>query len=208
MMKDCVIRPATRDDRQAAYYVCLKTGNYGEDGEPYYADDPEALGRVFVGPYLEFEPGFSLLLEDAEGVCGYALGALDSHLFYGRYENEWRPGLCASFPDPDSDPASWTRAQHDHHSYHHPDYFCPEPYDVYPSHLHIDLLPRARGRGYGRRMIDALMDRFRCHGSPGAHLGMSALNTRAFGFYTRLGFQELVRAGSGSDACIYMGRRT
>jgi len=208
MMKDCVIRPATRDDRQAAYYVCLKTGNYGEDGEPYYADDPEALGRVFVGPYLEFEPGFSLLLEDAEGVCGYALGALDSHLFYRRYENEWRPGLCASFPDPDSDPASWTRAQHDHHSYHHPDYFCPEPYDVYPSHLHIDLLPRAQGRGYGRRMIDALMDRFRCHGSPGAHLGMSALNTRAFGFYTRLGFQELVRAGSGSDACIYMGRRT
>ena len=207
-MKDCVIRPATRDDRQAAYYVCLKTGNHGEDGERYYADDPDALGRIFVGPYLEFEPQFSLLLEDAEGVCGYALGALDSHEFYRRYEDEWRPGLCASFPDPEGDRAKWTRAQHEHHSYHHPDYFCPEPYAGYPSHLHIDLLPRARGRGYGRRMIETLMERFRAHGSPGAHLGMSALNTRAFGFYTRLGFQELVRTGSGSDACIYMGRRT
>ena len=207
-MSDCVIRPATRDDRPAAYYVCLKTGNYGEDGEPYYADDPDALGRIFVGPYLEFEPQFSLLLEDAEGVCGYALGALDSHEFYGRYEDEWRPGLCASFPDPQGDPARWTRAQHEHHSYHHPDYFCPEPYDGYPSHLHIDLLPRAQGHGYGRRMIETLMDRFRAHGSPGAHLGLSALNSRAFGFYTRLGFQELVRMGSGANACIYLGRRT
>ena len=45
-MSDCVIRPATRDDRQAAYHVCLKTGNYGEDGEPYYADDPDAFAKM------------------------------------------------------------------------------------------------------------------------------------------------------------------
>ena len=48
-----------------------------------------------------------------------------------------------------------------HHSYHHPDYFCPEPYEAYPSHLHIDLLPRAQGRGYGRRMIEQIMETLR-----------------------------------------------
>ena len=37
-----------------------------------YAD---ALGRLFVGPYLAFEPELSLVLEDARGICGYALGA-------------------------------------------------------------------------------------------------------------------------------------
>lgn len=207
-MKESVIRLATARDREAAYYVCLKTGDYGGDGEPYYAEDPDALGRVFVGPYLQFEPQFSLVLEDGEGVCGYALGAPDSRTFYERFDREWRPALCSAFPEPAGDPARWTRVQRVHYSYHHPDYFCPHPHEAYPSHLHIDLLPRAQGRGYGRQMIEALMDRFRSHGSPGAHLGVSVRNPRAFGFYARLNFRELGRDGSGDDECIYMGRRT
>lgn len=204
---DCVIRSARPDDEAGAYYVCLKTGNYGQDGEPYYLEDPDALGRVFVGPYLAFEPDLSLVLEDGQGVCGYALGALDSRRFYARYEAEWRPALCARFPAPEGDPQQWTRVQQVHHVYHHPDYFCPEPYEEYPSHLHIDLLPRAQGRGYGRRMLEQVMDRLRQGGAPGAHLGVSMLNEPAFGFYQRLGFQELTRVGVGADGCIYMGKR-
>ncbi len=207
-MTECIIRAATVNDRPAAFDVCLKTGNYGDDGTPYYAEDPDALGRIFVGPYLDLEPQFSLILEDSEGVCGYALGALDSRAFYARYERRCRPTLCARFPEPHGEPRGWTRLQQAYHAYHHPDYYCPDPYDVYPSHLHIDLLPRAQGRGFGRRMIEMLLDRFRAHGSPGAHLGMSALNARARGFYERLGFRELTRAGCGDDECVYMGRRT
>jgi ribosomal protein S18 acetylase RimI-like enzyme len=41
---------------------------------------------------------------------------------------------------------------------------------------------------------------------PGVHLGVSVYNPRAVGFYERLGFRELTRAGTGPDACIYMGR--
>jgi ribosomal protein S18 acetylase RimI-like enzyme len=206
-MNECVIRPATRSDQQGAYDVCLKTGHYGQDGQRSYRDDPDALGRVFVGPYLAFEPELSLILADDQGVCGYAFGALDSHAFYARYEAQWRPDLCTRFPAPEGDPSAWTRVQQVHHSYHHPDYFCPEPYDWYPSHLHIDLLPRAQGRGYGRRMIEQIMDTLRFRGSPGAHLGVSMLNTRAFGFYQHLGFRELMRVGTGPDGCIYMGRK-
>jgi ribosomal protein S18 acetylase RimI-like enzyme len=206
-MNDCVIRPARSGDEPGAYYVCLKTGHHGQDGEPFYGEDPDALGRIFVGPYLAYEPELSLILEDDEGICGYALGALDSRAFYARYEAEWRQDLCAHFPAPSGDPSNWTRVQHVYQCYHHPDYFCPEPYEAYPSHLHIDLLPRAQGRGYGRRMIERIMDTLRRRRSPGAHLGLSALNTRAFGFYQRLGFRELMRVNSGSDECIYMGIR-
>lgn len=205
-MSECHLRPARPGDEPGAYYVCLKTGHYGEDGEPFYREDPDALGRIFVGPYLAFEPEFSLILEDARGICGYALAAPDSRAFYARYEREWRPRLCAQFPDPGGDPARWTRVQQVYHAYHHPDYFCPEPYAAYPAHLHIDLLPRAQGRGYGRRMIEALLDRLRGRGVSGVHLGVSVYNRRAVGFYERLGFRELTRAGAGPDACIYMGR--
>ena len=201
-----MIRPATLDDLPAAYHVCLKTGDHGQDGEPFYRDDPDALGRIYVGPYLKFEPQLSLVLEDADGVCGYALGALDSRAFYQRYESDWRQELCARFPAPQGDPVGWTRLEHVYHAYHHPDYFCPEPYDSYPSHLHIDLLPRAQGRGYGRRMLQQVMHGLHQRGSPGAHLGVSTRNPRAVGFYERLGFRELTRVGSDVDGCIYMGK--
>ena len=206
-MNDCVIRPARPDDQPAAYHVCLRTGDHGADGEPFYRDDPDALGRIYVGPYLAFEPELALVLEDDQGVCGYALGALDSRSFYQRYEAEWRPKLVARFPAPQGDPAGWTRVQQAHHTYHHPDSFCPDPYDAYPSHLHIDLLPRAQGRGYGRRMLEQNLDTLRGRGSPGAHLGVSPRNRRAIGFYQRLGFQELTRTGSADDGCVYMGIR-
>jgi len=97
-MNDFIIRPARPGDQADAYYVCLKTGDFGKDGEPFYREDPDALGRIFVGPYLAYEPEMSLILEDGQGVCGYALGAFDSRAFYDRYEKEWRPGLCRQFP--------------------------------------------------------------------------------------------------------------
>lgn len=204
-MSDFTIRPAQPGDESGAYYVCLKTGDYGQDGEPYYRDDPEALGRIYVGPYLALEPELSLILDDENGICGYAFGAFDSREFYARYDTEWRPNLCARFPEPTGDPGGWTRVEQVYHAYHHPDYFCPEPYDRFPSHLHIDLLPRAQGRGNGRRMLEQIMDTLRARGSPGAHLGVSALNSRALGFYRRLGFRELTEEGSGSGRTIYMG---
>ena len=205
-MITAVIRPASAADTAGAYYVCLKTGDHGRDAESLYREDPDALGRIYVGPYLAFEPDLALILEDDEGICGYALGAYDSRGFYARYDSEWRQRLCARFPVPHGDPAAWTPAQRVHQAYHEPDYFCPEPYAAYPSHLHIDLLARAQGRGHGRRMLDQIMDRLRQRASPGAHLGVSPLNTRAIGFYRRLGFHELTRTGSDAAGCIYMGR--
>ncbi len=114
--------------------------------------------------------------------------------------------LCARFPEPTGDPKGWTRSQQVHGWYHHPDYFCPEPYGDYPSHLHIDLLPRAQHRGYGRRMLEQVMDKLQQRGSPGAHLGVSVPNSTAFGFYQRLGFRELIRVGGENDGVIYMGK--
>lgn len=188
-------------DEAAAYHVCMKTGDHGKDGTEFYREDPDALGRIYVGPYLQFAPEYSLLLEDDEGVCGYSLGTLDSHEFFDRYEKEWRPELVGQFPEPTGDSSSWTRIEEAHYLYHHPDYFCPEPYAKYPAHLHIDLLPRAQGQGMGRQMIEKLVALLKDAGAPGVHLGMSITNDPAYGFYQKLGFQELVR----DEESIYMG---
>ena len=207
MRGDARIRDFRTGDEPAAYHVCLKTGDHGGDGEPFYRDDPDALGRIYVGPYLQFEPQLALILEDGASVCGYALAALDSRSFYDRYDREWRPRLCEQFSDPLGNPSTWSRVESVYHAYHHPEYFCPKPYDQYPSHLHIDLLPHTQGQGHGRRMMMQLMDRLQTLASPGVHLEMSAVNDRAYKFYLALGFEELVRQGEGEGGSIFMGKR-
>ena len=47
------------------------------------------------------------------------------------------------------------------------------------------------------------MKRLKDRGSPGAHLGVAEVNTRAVGFYEKLGFSELARV----NGVIYMGKR-
>lgn len=190
-------------DEKATYYICMKTGDHGADGEPFFREDPDALGRIYVGPYLAYAPELALILEDEQGVCGYAMAVLESRQFFDRYEKEWRPKLVAEFARPTKPESDWSRVESAHNTYHEPDYFCPEPYDQYPSHLHIDLLERAQGHGHGRRLIEQLIGLLRNQGAVGVHLGMSAQNDRAYGFYLKLGFTELCR----DEESIYLGMR-
>lgn len=202
-MTGFAIRQARPEDEAALYEVCLKTGRSGEDATDLYRDDPRALGHVYAGPYLRLEPELALVLEDAQGVCGYALGALDSRSYYARYLSEWLPPLRARIADPAGDPAMWTAAQRCHHQLHHPAPFVPAREPEFPAHLHIDLLPRAQGQGNGRRLMSTLLARMAARGSPGVHLGVGLANARAIAFYEKLGFEELERT---PDA-LWMGKR-
>jgi ribosomal protein S18 acetylase RimI-like enzyme len=55
-------------------------------------------------------------------------------------------------------------------------------------------------------MLEQVMEKLRDRGSPGAHLGVSALNPAALQFYRHLGLGELVRTGEGSDRVIYLAK--
>ena len=197
------LRRAEPADEPAAYNVCVETGDNGRGATHLYPDDPHALGRIFVGPYLALEPDLAFVLEDDQGVCGYLLGALDSHRFLDAYITKWLPPIQAAHPEPTGDPKQWTPAQKVHYEYYHPDMFLPEPYAQYPSHLHIDLLPRAQGRRLGGDMMRALMDALAAKGSPGVHLGLGEDNARAEKFYRKLGFTELAR----NKGVLYLGHK-
>ncbi len=201
------IRACGPEDQPGAYEVCLKTGDSGADGTAMYRDDPLALGNIYVGPYIYFEPGLAFVLEDRGGVCGYVLGALDSERFYKRVIDEWLPPLQARHLEPTGDPRTWTPTQQLYYEYHHPRFYYPESFQSYPSHMHIDLEPRAQGQGHGRRMVQHLLAKLVELGSPGVHLCMSAINGRAYRFYRNLHFEELVRMDTDPPGVIYMGRR-
>lgn len=196
-------RPA---DLEAAYRVCLLTGDAGKDATSLY-EDPRALGNIYVGPYLEFEPEYAWILEDESGVCGYCLGVFHTPRFYQRMAEEWLPSLRRKHPEPSGDSDSWSPTEKLYWELYHPDFYYPQPIEDYPSQMHIDLLPRAQGQGHGKEMVHRLLNQLKQRGSPGIHLGMWARNERAYRFYTRFGFHELNRVGEGDRASIYLGLR-
>ena len=129
------------------------------------------------------------MAEDADGVGGYIVGALDTLAFEARLESEWWPRLRRRYADPSGDPAGWSLDQVRAWQIHHP---RPPPARItqpHPSHLHINLLPRLQGQGLGRALIDAWLDRIATAGSRGVHLGVSPANHRALRFYRAYGFE-------------------
>ncbi|MDO4246626.1 MAG: GNAT family N-acetyltransferase, partial [Deinococcus sp.] len=179
---------------------CLRTAASGEDGTHLYRD-PELIGHVYVGPYLAHSPEFAFVLEDGQGVCGYVLGVLDSRAFARRLEREWWPSLRAQYPAPQTPPAERTPDERATFLIHSPEQYDDPLLRDFPSHLHIDLLPRGQGAGQGRRLMETLLDALRQAGSPGVHLGVGGQNTRAQGFYRHLGF-EVLRRWEGGGALM------
>ncbi len=203
------IRPYQPQDLAAVYEVCLRTGDAGRDAS-HLIDDPDILGHLYVGPYVTLEPELAFVLEDAQGVCGYVLGALDSERFEQRFRCEWLPRLRPRYPAPSGEPASWSATEQLYHRLHHPGSDLPEALRTYPSHLHIDLLERAQGRGHGRRMMRRLLSALREHGSYGVWLGVDRRNERAIGFYRTVGFMTIA-SGYEASTTLFMamplGRR-
>jgi ribosomal protein S18 acetylase RimI-like enzyme len=181
------IRAYQPGDEAALYDVCLRTGADGDDASGLY-HDPRLLGEVYVGPYLSFAPDLSFVAEDDEGVGGYALGVVDTAAFEAACESSWWPRVRRRYPraeyrDPSAD-SEVVRVIHE------PPAAPADLVEEYPAHVHIDLLPRFQGHGYGGRMMRMLFSTLVGAGARGVHLGVSPRNMRAIGFYEHLGMSK------------------
>jgi ribosomal protein S18 acetylase RimI-like enzyme len=192
------IRPATVRDLPGAYRVCLETADAGGDASASYRN-PDLLGHVFVGPYIVGAPDLARVVADEDGIAGYLLGAADTRAFAAWAEAEWWPPLRRQYPET----AAATPDGEAIRLIHRPPIAPDEVIADYPSHLHIDLLDRARGHGLGRTLVDGLAADLRKRGSGGVHLEVGAGNENAIAFYRHLGF-ELLRTLEDS---LLMGRR-
>lgn len=192
-MSDPFLRPARPDDRQALLDIALVTANSGGDATALYSD-PDYPGQVWAVPYLALEPDFSFVVDLDGTAAGFVVGTPDTLAFERRLERDWWPALRARYA------GRTAIAPHDHRVL---DYIRQPPTDsgpataAYPAHLHINLLPALKGGGWGRRLIEAELAALRRAGIPGVHLGVSAVNHHAIGFYEHVGFQRLAPDGDG-----------
>jgi len=197
-MSDFSIRSYKSADTSAAYEICLKTGNSGQDATHLFSD-PLVLGHIYVGPYMEFEPQSVFILEDDQGPCGYIMGVLDSQTYYQWMHSEWLPKIRVDYKKPTGDPDTWNKTEKITNLLFQPE--SQRLFPGFPAHLHIDLLSRAQGKGQGKLMMDRFIDYLRYNKISGVHLELSSKNDRAFNFYRKYGMQELDR----NNESIFMG---
>jgi GNAT superfamily N-acetyltransferase len=190
--KPARIRPYRPDDLDELYGICVQTADNGQDGTSLFRD-PRLPGHVYAAPYAIFEPSLAFVAQDAGGVGGYVVATLDSLAFERRLERDWWPALRASHPEPSRDLAQGLSPQEQfalrwiHHPLGTPD----ELARAFPSHLHINLVPRLQGQGIGQQLIATVIAALRDQGSPGLHLHVRPGNRRAAGFYQHIGFAAL-----------------
>ena len=177
------VRPGRPADGDAVAAVCRATARAGE---PLPADHPAPwlVSAVYAEPYLALEPQTARLLLDGEAVVGYVVGAVDSEAFYRRWTREWTPSLVEKAAGVDGcDEVEELLAR-----LTRPRRMLPAGVMDHPSHLHINLLPAARGGGWGAAVLDAFLAGLAVAGSPGVHLVVDPGNRRAVAFYARSGF--------------------
>lgn len=178
------MREASIHDLPGVYRVCLLTGAAGTDATDAHAD-PDLLGHLWAGPYLVHPEAVALVVQDAEGVAGYCVAAPDTAAFEEWAETTWLPPLRERYPAGSgasaADRAAVARL---HHAPRTPAHVLA----THPAHLHVDLLPRLQGQGWGRRLLEDVLARLAAAGARGVHLGVDPANVGAVAFYERLGF--------------------
>ena len=202
------LRTLRTQDLESLYEISLATGHVGGDARSLY-EDGRMIGHIYSAPYAKFCPDTCFVAEDEIGDAGFVVGALDTRWFEAQLERDWWPGLRAIYPDPgEAPPSTWSADQRRSFMIHHPRNAPEEIVRAFPSHLHVNLLPRVQGQGVGRSLLDLWVAKARELGATGVHVGTNAQNQRAVGFWETCGFKRLQTLSPAMESGpIWLGRR-
>lgn len=183
------IRLYAPSDMFMLYRICLQTGDNGKDATGQLSD--EILGHYYAAPYPLFQPELCFTLLESGVPCGYLVGTSDSTRFSQFFNEEWLPPLLARYQLPgrgvQTREASMVRQLH-------MGYIPPGCTNIYPAHLHINVLPIGQGKGIATKMMYLFTKALQSLSVPGLHLNVNILNPRAINFYKSYGFVEVDRS--------------
>ena len=188
MTRDRGIRPYRSGDLTRLREICVLTGAAGADATGRWSND-ELLPDLFLEPYVTAEPGWAWVVDEGDGPVGYLVAVPRTRRFVAWWRERWAPWFAERYPAPDEPYSAEEELVRRGFA---PEAMLVPEVDEYPAHLHIDLLPEAQGRGYGRALIEnMLIPALAAAGIPGVHLTMDPANTPARAFYAAVGFDDL-----------------
>jgi ribosomal protein S18 acetylase RimI-like enzyme len=180
------VRGYDKKDREAIQNICYLTGYMGDSAECFWRHK-HSFVEVWTSYYINQEPESLYVATIDDVVVGYLTGCIDTSLAPKDYEIYYpiikhgllfRPGTAGFFWRGIIDSIKDRKIAKAE--------FIDERW---PSHLHINLLPVARGRGLGYALMERWLKHLRDSRSPGCHLSTIFENTGAVLFFERMGFK-------------------
>ena len=200
------IRQIRSDDLDALYKISLATGLAGGDASHLYAD-PKLMGHIYAAPYALLEPQLALVVEDGQGVAGFAVGTIDTMAWERRLEQSWWPSLRERYALPaEAEASAWTPDQRRAFMIHRPTPTPPAIARLYPAHLHMNLLPRLQKRGVGTKLLDRWTAAASAQGAKAMHVAINRANTGAIEFWGKMGFADLILDGLPEGRTVWRAK--
>ncbi|GAA4902777.1 acetyltransferase (GNAT) family protein [Stackebrandtia albiflava] len=186
---DTIVRPCTAADRPALRELLPRVGEGSPSGRLW--GHPESEADIYLFAYVDADPESVLLAESGGRLVGYLAGDLGAGALPAesvRMERAMREHRLMTRP------ATWgffARAAMDGlGGFIRRRPSAGELTDPrWPAHLHVNLVPEARGTGAAEMLMRGWFERLREKGVPGCHLQTLVENGRAVRFFTRMGFR-------------------
>jgi ribosomal protein S18 acetylase RimI-like enzyme len=183
------VRPFETKDREALHQIGADTAFFGEPVEHIMEDRRIFIDRFYVY-FTDYEPEHTWVACVDERVVGFIVGCINGKVYEETQKKVILPGMMKKF----------------FRGYYRPGFKTfryiwsgftavrrgeiPEADEtIYPAHLHINLLPAARGLGLGRKLMEAYINQLKELGIPGVYLQTTTLNMEACKLFEKVGFQ-------------------
>ncbi|XP_070696705.1 protein O-GlcNAcase isoform X2 [Pempheris klunzingeri] len=200
------IRPYFPKDEGAVYKICKEMYCEGLEDVPFPDEDPDLIGDRLVGGLLTLSSDYGFVLEDEEGICGYALGTVDVKPFIKTCELNWFPFMQEKYHKPDCQ-KDLTEAEKMMLSFHEEEERLPDSFlSNFPSLIKVDIHAKVTDPSVAKSMMGCLLSSLKANGSLGAFCKVRQTDKRMLDFYSKLGCFEVAKMEGFPKDVIIMGR--
>ncbi|XP_051945866.1 protein O-GlcNAcase-like [Xyrauchen texanus] len=200
------IRPYFPKDESAIYKICTEMFTESCDGISFPDESPDLIGDRFVGGFLMLSPDYGFVLEDEEGICGYALGTVDVKPFVKKCKLSWIPFMQEKYNKPNME-KDMSEAEKMMLSFHEEEEGLPESFLTnFPSLIKVDIHAKVTDPSVAKSMMGCLLSSLKANGSNGAFCEVRQMDKRMLDFYSKLGCFEVAKMEGFPKDVIMMGR--
>uniref|UniRef100_A0AAY4E1M5 Protein O-GlcNAcase n=1 Tax=Denticeps clupeoides TaxID=299321 RepID=A0AAY4E1M5_9TELE len=200
------IRPYYPKDETAIYKICKEMYTEACDSTPFFDQEPDLIGDRLVGGFLTLSPDYGFVLEDEEGICGYALGTVDVKPFVNKCKMSWIPFMQEKYNKPDGE-KELSEAEKMMLSFHEEEEGLPESFlSNFPSLIKVDIHAKVTDPSVAKSMMGCLLSSLKANGSHGAFCEVREIDKRMLDFYSKLGCFEVAKMEGFPKDVIIMGR--
>ncbi|XP_036392209.1 protein O-GlcNAcase-like isoform X1 [Megalops cyprinoides] len=204
------VRPYFTKDEPAVREICRETHSEGGASRAC-PPHPQTMEDRLMGVPLGFGPDYGFVLEDENGVCGYALGMIHAEAFLTKDEKSQARSASEKTPKPSSGkevsgaqgamPSDCVKGE-EGEGRNLPKTFLGR----FPSLIKAQIHPKVVDTAAPRSMMGCLLTSLKDGGSHGAFCAVRQTDTRLLDLYSKLGGFEEVKLEAAQKDVVILGK--